>query len=120
MARRFLTTLNLAILDSDPISSSAGDMYYNSVSNLIRYYNGTQWLNINQSSGEEVEYVVYSPEPPSNPFSGQVWVESDLDILSGGAAITIDGGNPSSSYTDLYDGGSPSSTYTIVYDGGSE
>ena len=43
--------LTLPIAASDPGSAIAGDLYYNSVSNLIRYYNGTIWSSVGSGSG---------------------------------------------------------------------
>lgn len=40
----FAMTLGRAA--ADPGSPIAGDMYYNTVSNLIRYYNGSTWANV--------------------------------------------------------------------------
>jgi hypothetical protein len=47
--------LTLPVAASDPGTASAGDMYYNSISTLIRYYNGTIWTDI--SSGGSVTSV---------------------------------------------------------------
>lgn len=118
MAKRILTTLNIVTLNSDPSSGTPGEIYFNSTLGVLRYFNGVEWITAGESINDQ--YVVYSPEPPASPFIGQVWVESDLDILSGGAGIDIDGGSPSSIYSVTYDGGSPSTTSTtLTLDGGS-
>lgn len=31
---------------SDPGSAAVGDMYYNTGTNKIKYYNGTAWVNL--------------------------------------------------------------------------
>lgn len=118
MSRNFLTTLRVVTLDSDPTGTSAGEVYFNSSLGVLRYFNGFSWVTVGQSLTDE--YVVYSSEPPAAPFSGQIWVESDLDILTGGASLDIDGGAPTSTYSSIYDGGTPSTTTTTsTYDGGS-
>ena len=38
--------LTLPVAASDPGSAAAGDMYYNSTSNVIRFYNGTAWTTL--------------------------------------------------------------------------
>lgn len=54
---------------SDPGTAAAGDMYYNSVSNVIRYYNGSTWQNISSgSSNYTVNKFTLSPTDISNGF----------------------------------------------------
>jgi len=118
MAKRILTTLNVVTLTSDPLTGESGEIYFNSTLGLLRYFNGVEWISAGKLPDDN--YVIYSPEPPASPFIGQLWVESDLDILSGGAGIDIEGGSPSSTYSVTYDGGSPSTTSTtLTLDGGS-
>jgi len=42
MTKRFLTPISLANLSADPTGSS-GAFYYNTTSNVLKYYNGTTW-----------------------------------------------------------------------------
>lgn len=46
MAQRFLSSLNLNNLAADPSTASAGDVYYNTASSLIKYYNGSAWATL--------------------------------------------------------------------------
>lgn len=46
MAKRFLNSLRLVNLSTDPVSASAGDIYYNSSSNAIKLYNGSSWTEV--------------------------------------------------------------------------
>ena len=46
MAKRFLSSLRLVNLSSDPNSSTSGEIYYNNVDNAIKYYDGTLWKEI--------------------------------------------------------------------------
>jgi hypothetical protein len=68
MARRFLTPINLSQLElenpsfqklaSDPTSPVTGQFYYNTVSNLIKFYNGESWIELRKLTTEEVQDLV--------------------------------------------------------------
>jgi hypothetical protein len=68
MARRFLTPINLSQLElqnpsfqklsSDPTSPVTGQFYYNTVSNLIKFYNGEAWIELRKLTTEEVQDLV--------------------------------------------------------------
>lgn len=47
--------LTLPVAATDPGSASNGDVYYNSTSGMIRFYNGTTWANV--SSGGTVTSI---------------------------------------------------------------
>lgn len=116
-SKRFLSLINVTQLDSDPASGSSGDVYYNFVSDKLRVYDGTTWSDIGGASS--VQYIIYADDPPSSPFTGQIWVESD-SVLDGGLSPLgdIDGGTPSSTYTSFLYLGTPTSTFNVIYDGG--
>lgn len=129
MAKRFLNSLRLVNLSSDPVSASAGDIYYNSSNSVIRYNDGSQWKDLGGSP------IVQSGSsyPTSSLSNGQlfynttngrtaiyfnsVWKEFayQADLYS-----TIDGGNSSTQEFDLIiDGGNASTqVFENVYDGG--
>jgi hypothetical protein len=46
VAQQFLSSLNLNNLASDPSSALAGDIYYNTVSNVVKFYNGSVWAAV--------------------------------------------------------------------------
>ena len=46
MAKRFLTTLRLANISSDPASASNGDIYYNSSTHKTKIYQNGSWVSI--------------------------------------------------------------------------
>ena len=77
-SRRFLQPINIANIELDPISASAGDIYYNSASSTLRYFDGTDWKNIGEGGGAG---VTVSETAPSNPVEGQGWFKSSTSEL---------------------------------------
>ena len=45
------TTLGLPLLPADPSSPQAGDVYFNTDDNVVKYYNGTSWEKTESSGG---------------------------------------------------------------------
>jgi hypothetical protein len=43
-------SITLPAITADPGSPTAGEIYYNSTSNTVRYYNGTTWISLGSSS----------------------------------------------------------------------
>lgn len=77
MSRAFLTPIGAVPLSSNPASGTAGDIYYNSGDGTLRYYNGSSWTIVSTSSG-----ATMSTTAPSNPTNGQIWVDTDSDVVS--------------------------------------
>lgn len=80
MARSFLSTQKVVNLSSDPASGTAGEIYYNTTSNKLKYYNGTAWANVDTTGGGGSS-VTISDTPPSSPTAGDQWYESDTGLL---------------------------------------
>lgn len=72
MAKRLLSVLKIVNLSSDPASGTAGEIYYNTVSNAFKYYNGTTWTEITGGGAS----VTVSTTPPSSPQEGDLWYDS--------------------------------------------
>lgn len=51
MSKQFKVPVNLVQLTTDPSTATAGDIYFNSASSLIRFYSGTEWLDIGSGTG---------------------------------------------------------------------
>lgn len=45
MSKKFLTALKLVNVSTDP-SGSAGELYFNTVQNILKYHDGTQWIGL--------------------------------------------------------------------------
>lgn len=50
-SRKFLQPINLLNSATDPTPAVQGDIYYNSTSDTIRFYDGSQWNNIGSGAG---------------------------------------------------------------------
>lgn len=64
--------INLASLSSDPSSGSAGDFYYSTSTNTIRFNNGTQWLSVGAAGGVgQVQYIekILTALPSAAPYT---------------------------------------------------
>lgn len=109
--------LTLANLSSDPGTASTGDVYFNSVSNKIKFYNGSSWVTIEDTdtgitaltgdvtasgSGTQAASVVRIQSIPvsaSAPTSGQIlkyngsqWAPgTDLGITALTSDVTASG-----------------------------
>lgn len=51
MSRQFKVPVNLVQLVNDPSTALAGDIYFNSVSSKIKFYSGTEWLEVGAGAG---------------------------------------------------------------------
>lgn len=76
MSGKFLTPISAPAFASDPSTPTpeAGDTYYNTGSQVLRVYTGTEWIDVAGSGGAAVAYQTTEPESPS---VGDLWVDSD-------------------------------------------
>lgn len=87
--------LTLATSASDPGSAAAGDIYFNSVSNVIRFYDGSAWLDIDHEllglSLNENEVVVGNSSNLSaavdSSASGDILVDASTGLTIKSAVI---------------------------------
>lgn len=58
MAKKFLSAIQLLTVNADPASASAGDLYFNTTSNLVKYHDGTSWVAVpkNLSNLQDVNF----------------------------------------------------------------
>jgi len=70
------TDIKLQQLSSNPVSATAGQVYYNTTDNVIKFYNGTEWLNVSQGSTD------------SNFFENDVVLTSSYTITTNKNALT--------------------------------
>lgn len=120
MSRKFLSPINLVGSAADPVSGTAGDLYFNTGTNVVKVYNGTTWTVIGSGGGSS---VTTSDTAPSSPTSGALWFDSatgQLFIYYSGYWLEVGagGGSGQNSITAVdggvfdgvapYDGGTPS------------
>jgi hypothetical protein len=55
MSIRILSGVNLVNLDADPVSATAGDMYFNTVDLVVKVYDGTTWNAVGSGGSANVE-----------------------------------------------------------------
>ena len=76
-SRKFLQPLNLLNATADPIPAVQGDVYYNSTSDKIRFYDGSQWNDVGSGGGG----VTVSETAPTSPELGDGWFKSSTSEL---------------------------------------
>lgn len=51
MATRLLSTQKIVNLPSDPATGSAGELYFNTTTNVLRFHDGTAWIDFGSTTG---------------------------------------------------------------------
>jgi len=74
MAQKFLVPLTLVSETTDPVSSSAGTMYYNSSEAQVKFYTGTQWIGLGRATA-------MLENEPEEPIDGTLWFDTTTNSL---------------------------------------
>lgn len=89
MAKRLLSTQKIVNLSSDPISGTAGEIYYNTTSNSFKYYNGSSWVSFSSGGGSGDSFITINVPNGTDPVA-----DSSTDTLniteSNGIVVTGD------------------------------
>ena len=121
MAKKFKSLLNLLTLAEDPLVGSSGDVYFNVTSKNIKIYNGSIWVDLTPASDDPAPFYMHTHAYDGNVHTVnlQETINFDVDINNEAnvleiipAIIGLDGGSPTSSYTDA------SYTELTLLDGG--
>ena len=76
MARKFLTPVVPPALASDPASGTAGAIYYNTASNVLKFYNGTAWTAVGTGASASASAIQALDEAPNSPTQGTVYFDT--------------------------------------------
>jgi hypothetical protein len=121
MSRKFKSLLNLTTLETDPLSSIAGDVYFNTVSKNIKIYNGLSWIDLTPGSSDPAPFYMhthtYDGDVHTVTIDNLVTFQDDINNVASPTEeipviIGFDGGTPTSTYDD------PSYQELTLLDGG--
>ena len=73
MAKKFLTGLNLVVLDTDPSTGSEGELYFNSSASVAKIYQAGAWSVLGAGGGG----TTVSTTEPLSPEIGDSWYKND-------------------------------------------
>ena len=77
MARKFLTPVVPPALASDPASGTAGAIYFNTSSNVLKFYNGTSWTAVGSGAGSSSASSIQAlASAPNSPAQGAVYFDT--------------------------------------------
>lgn len=78
MAKKFLTPVTPPSLASDPASGVSGAIYYNTTSNVLKFYNGTSWSAIGTGGGGSgtSNSLEVLDTAPNSPAQGRIYFDS--------------------------------------------
>ena len=75
MAKKFLTGLNLVVLDADPATGSEGELYFNSSASVAKIYQAGSWSVLGAGGGGGA--ITVSTTEPASPETGDAWYKND-------------------------------------------
>jgi hypothetical protein len=73
MAKRLLSVERIVALSSDPAGAEGG-LYYNSVSKVLRYHNGTSWTTLSGGSSGTGQFT--GDTAPVSPVLSDIWFDT--------------------------------------------
>jgi hypothetical protein len=78
VAKKFLTPVTPPSLASDPASGVAGAIYYNTTSNVLKFYNGTAWSAVGTGGGGSgtSNSLEVLDTAPNSPAQGRIYFDS--------------------------------------------
>jgi hypothetical protein len=83
VAKQFKTTIAPPALSSDPTGSVVGEIYYNTATGALKYFNGSTWSVIGTGgggSGTSNSFEVLAT-PPASPAKGRTYFDSSENTI---------------------------------------
>lgn len=81
MAKKFLTPVVPPALASDPASGTAGAIYYNTASNVLKFYNGTAWTAVGTGASASASAIQALDTAPNSPSQGTVYFDTNEQTI---------------------------------------
>ena len=103
MAVPFLTPIGIASRGSNPSTATEGDIYYNTGSKELRYYNGTTWVAVGSSGGGSSVTVITEATTDTNVPNGVFFYDTDETSISTGITKAVADGNYANRVTTTTD-----------------
>jgi len=69
-SRKFLQPINLLNLSDDPASGAQGDFYYNTTRDVLKFYDGSAWVEVGSGT------ITVGDTAPANPVVGNAWFDN--------------------------------------------
>ena len=78
MARKFQTPIAPPALSSDPSEAVTGAIYFNTTSNVLKFYNGTTWATVGTGAGGggTATAIQALDTAPNSPSQGTVYFDT--------------------------------------------
>jgi hypothetical protein len=81
MAKQFKTTIAPPSLNSDPIGTVAGEIYYNTISGALKIYNGSVWSLLTAGGGGTSNSFEVLTTSPASPVQGRTYFDSSENTI---------------------------------------
>ena len=81
--------ITLPIAASTPVTAIGGDLYYNSTTNTLNYYNGTIWINLGATGSN---YTINTFILSSGDITNQFVTLSSVPDIASDTILTVIGG----------------------------
>jgi len=76
VAKKYLTPIAPPSLASDPASGVNGAIYYNTTSNVLKFYNGTTWTAIGTGASSSASAIQALATAPNSPTQGSIYFDT--------------------------------------------
>ena len=118
MAKKFLTGLNLVVLDADPATGSEGELYFNSSASVAKIYQAGSWSVLGAGGGGGA--ITVSTTEPVSPETGDAWYKNDTGefyVYDGTSWVEVNGvtSGIQAQLDSKLSESSASTTYSLLY-----